>query len=231
MHKLASAALVTAAVSGVGALVVTASRTDAHAVTPGAHSTSASNTSPSEHAAGSLYNIMEKLHGKPTLSLRHFFAGVSAAAGGDSNDCAAVGDHLAELQDDATHGPDHRPEHADHETCSGQYQAICEQESWSAERRSCVIAAGDLINAHLCAGQVPQNDAPADVPANLACKVLGPHVASTLQAAGFHQDVADLGDQIEAACDVGKWSLDVRQCFADAATIDALKACIHVADE
>lgn len=229
MHKLASLALVTVAGSGVTALVVTASRTDAHAVTPAtAHSSTASKASTSEHA-GSLCNIMEKLHGKKPTSLQHFF--VTASAGGDNNDCAAVGDHLADLQDDATHGPDHRSDDDSHETCSSTYASICTSEVWSAERRSCVIAAGDLINAHLCAGQVPQADAPANIPANLACSVLGPHIASTLQAGGFHEDVADLGDQVAAACDVGKWPLETRTCFADATTIDALKSCIHVADE
>ena len=240
MHKLASAALVTAAVSGVGALVVTASRTDAHAVT---HSRAASKTSSStsDHAAGALCNLMEKLHGghAKTPSLHQWFA-APASAGADNNDCAAVGDHLADLQDDATHGPEHRADEESHETCSGQYKAICESENWSADRRSCVVAAGDLINAHLCAGQVPQNggpqndgpqtEEPANIPANLACSVLGPHVASTLQAGGFHEDVADLGDQVAAACEVGKWPLDLRQCFADATAIDALKACIHVVD-
>lgn len=230
MHKLASIALVTVAGSGVTALVVTASRTDAHAVTPTAHPSTTSNASTSDHA-GSLCNILEKLHARKPTSLQHFFAGASAPPSGDSNDCAAVGDHLADLQDDATHGPDHRPEPESHETCSSTYTAICESESWSADRRSCVIAAGDLINAHLCAGQVPHDDAPEDIPANLACSVLGPQVAATLQAGGFHDDVADLGEQIAAACDVGKWQLELRTCFGDATTIDTLKACIHVADE
>ena len=230
MHKLASLALLTTAIGGVTALVVTASRTDAHAVSSPTAKSSPVAEQPAAHA-GSLCDVMEKLHqGKTPRSLHHFFSGEQHAAV-DANSCAAVGDYLAELQDDATHGPDHRPDDASHETCSSQYAAICESESWTAERRSCVLAAGDLINAHLCAGQVPHDDAPVDVPANLACSVLGPHVASTLQAGGFHEDVADLGDQVTAACDVGKWPLELRTCFADAAAIDALKACIHVADE
>jgi RNA polymerase sigma factor (sigma-70 family) len=212
---------------------VTASRTDAHAVTPAAHVTSASNTKTTDHA-GSLCNIMEKLHAQKPSAWQHFFR-VAAAPAGENNDCTAVGEHLADLQDDATHGPDHRPEEAAHETCSATYTALCESEGWSTERRSCVVAAGDLINAHLCAGQVPQADAPANaptnLPANLACSVLGPQVASILHAGGFHEDVADLGGQIEAACEVGKWPVEVRTCFADAQTIDALEACIHVEGE
>jgi hypothetical protein len=56
--------------------------------------------------------------------------------------------------------------------------------------------------------------------------VLGTQVAATLQAAGMHQDVADLLDQIAAACDAGDWTLELRGCLADATTLDALETCI-----
>jgi hypothetical protein len=89
------------------------------------------------------------------------------------------------------------------------------------------VAAGDLINAHLCAGQVPSEPAPSAVPPSLACAVIGPQIAATLQAGGFHEDVTDLPQQLEAACEVGNWSIELRTCFAGTTSIDALKACIH----
>ncbi|HUS33451.1 MAG TPA: hypothetical protein VMZ53_33345, partial [Kofleriaceae bacterium] len=112
----------------------------------------------------------------------------------------------------------------------GQYTSMCESESWSPERRSCILGAGDLINAHLCAGHVaPSDTTPAVIPANLACGVVGPTIATTLQSAGFHDDVADLGDQIAAACEVGNWTIDLRTCLGEAVSVDALKECIaHV---
>lgn len=47
-----------------------------------------------------------------------------------------------------------------------------------------------------------------------------------VKAAGMHTDVADLPQQIEAACDLGGWSIELRNCFVAATTIDALQSCM-----
>ncbi len=232
MHKLAIAALVTATLGGTGAVVVTATRTDAHAAPPTttdehAHAAPGAKTAAGGHAAhgGSLCDLVSQLQ-KHATARAPLVERLGLPANAESSDCAAVGRHLADLQADATHGPDRRPDEASAETCRSQYATICESESWSAERRACTLAAGDLINAHLCAGQVSSEPASGPIPSNLSCAVLGPQIAATLQAAGMHEDVTDLPQQIEAACNVGTWSMDVRTCFANATTLDALEGCI-----
>lgn len=40
----------------------------------------------------------------------------------------------------------------------------------------------------------------------------------------------DITQQVEAACEMGSWSLELRQCFAAATNITALEACITPAD-
>ncbi|HUQ53209.1 MAG TPA: hypothetical protein VM692_13370 [Gammaproteobacteria bacterium] len=232
MHKLAIAALATATVGGAATVVVVAaSRNDAHADT---HTTVSRATAHPESApphashgahGGALCDVMEKLHGHKSAASRSPLAALTATA--DANDCSAVGEHLADLQADATHGPNSRPDETSFETCSSTYAAMCESEHWSEERRACTLGAGDLINAHLCAGHVATSEQPpAAVPANLTCSVLGPQIASTIQAAGMHDDVTDLGEQIAAACDVGNWTVELRTCFSTASTVDALKTCI-----
>ena len=47
-----------------------------------------------------------------------------------------------------------------------------------------------------------------------------------IQTAGLHEDVADLPQQIQAACEVGNWTIELRTCFAAGTTTDALQACI-----
>jgi len=58
------------------------------------------------------------------------------------------------------------------------------------------------------------------VPANLrpswTCEPLAKQISAISQSAGCHADVADLPQQIEAACEMGTWSLELRQCFAAA---------------
>ena len=224
VHKLAIAAAVTATLGGAAALVVTTTHNDAHAephaaaARGSAHDEPAATTKTATAAhgghSGSLCDIMAKVQ-THAPSLPSLIAGGDSATTAESNDCAAVGRHLAELQADATHGPNHRPDETSFETCGSQYTSICDSEGWSAERRNCTLAAGDLINAHLCAGQVSSDPAPTSVPANLSCAILGPHIATTLQAAGMHADVTDLPQQIEAACDMGTWSIEPPHVFRD----------------
>jgi hypothetical protein len=236
MHKLAIAAALTATVGGAGALALTSTRNDAHAETLRAavrgvaHEERAGKTTTTAHGGhGSLCDIMAKLQARassPPSSLPSLIASGRSATAAESNDCVAVGRHLAELQADVTHGPNHRPDDASSDTCSSQYASTCESEAWSLARRNCVLGAGDLINAHLCADQVTNAQAPSSVPANLSCPVIAPQIAAVLQAAGMHDDVTDLPQQIEAACDVGTWSIELRSCFTAASSVDALKACI-----
>lgn len=234
MHKLALAAVVTASVGGAGFLVVTAARGSAHAqpsaaperTTSGAGAAAATYTPATGHAAK---RTRAYPHGAPALSAL-VGGGTAGANERASSDCAAVGRYLAELQADTTHGPTDRPDEATHENCAAHYTSQCESEGWSAQRRSCALAAADLINAHLCAGAVtaPPAEKPASIPATLTCAVLGTQIATAAQAAGFHADVADLPQQVEAACEMGGWSIELRQCFAAAGSIDALQACMGI---
>jgi RNA polymerase sigma factor (sigma-70 family) len=237
MHKLAIAAIVTATVGGGVALIVTASRGDAHARTPSASSAEAAREAPtagSTKAAaadshGALCDLVERMQQRaPSLAHGGGAAAGAVAASAEANDCATVGAHLAELEGDTTHGPDDRPDEATCAQCAAHYSALCEAEGWSAERRTCTLAAGDLINAHLCAGGVPTTAAaqPSALPASLTCAVLGPHLAGVAQGAGMHSDVPDMGEQVAAACELANWPVELRTCFAAATTVDALKGCI-----
>ena len=117
---------------------------------------------------------------------------------------------------------------ADGETCAGYYAAQCASGDWSAERRACVLAAADLLNAHLC-GNAPApapTENPPAIPPALACPVLGAHLATIMQGAGMHEDVPDMNEQIAAACEIGAWSVDLRECFSAATSVTALTTCI-----
>ena len=219
MHKLAIAAAAVATVTAGGIVVATTARSgDAHA---SSHETSAT---PAANPHG----------GKPTLACAHSAAAapslpsllapnkkrVMATATVPHTDCSVVGDHLADLEAGTGHTGD------DHARCATDYASICASEDWSLDRRLCVLAADDLINAHLCASkQTTAQD--GDIPATLACSVIAPHLAPIVQGAGLYADVADFAQQIESACDNGSWSLGLRQCFADAQSIDELHACIQ----
>lgn len=140
----------------------------------------------------------------------------------------SIGRHLAELEADTTHGPDHRPDEATCEQCAGHYIAQCENQGWTAERRACSAAASDLINAHLCAGGASQTtgNAAADIPPTLSCTALGQHIATTIQSAGLYPDVTDMHAQVTAACELGGWPIELRQCFVAGNSIAALQACV-----
>jgi len=47
----------------------------------------------------------------------------------------------------------------------------------------------------------------------------------------MHADVTDLDQQIVAACDMGGWPLELRQCFGAANSVDTLKGCVGAAHE
>ena len=240
MHKLAIATVATASLAGAGFLVVTAVRGSAHAQTPTAHATAggapaAAPTTATRAAAHGANHAgcapsLSALLGRVTATAN---ANASANAGETtSGDCAAVGRYLADLEADATHGPDARPDDATQTACATYYIAQCEREGWSAERRSCTLAAADLINAHLCAGNVATvapASLPTTIPAALTCDALATELATKLQAAGLFGDAPDLPQQLEAACDSGSWSLELRQCFAAGSDIQALHACIQPA--
>jgi RNA polymerase sigma factor (sigma-70 family) len=237
MHKLTIAAVVTATLGGAGLLAIPAARRSAHA-----------NTAPraisGEHVRDSVAAASQKAApaAAPACDAwKHLFAAPEHAPGADgaatttsavagaegSNDCATVGRHLAELEGDVTHGPTHRPDEATCALCASHYSRQCENDQWSAERRSCALAAGDLMNAHLCAGGAPaQSGTTDDVPPNLTCAILATHIATTVQSAGHFADVTDMPTQLEAACSMGNWPLVLRQCFAAASTTDALQECV-----
>ena len=236
MHKLAIAAAVTVAIGGVTAAGVVAATRDgnAHAGTTAATTapTTTSATAARAPAAGGAHScdLLAALAQRTKQPARAAGAAAADAPGIAANaappDCEAVGRHLADLEADMTHGPDDRPDETTGETCAGYYTAQCASEDWSAERRACALAAADLVNAHLCADAPAPAEAPPAIPPALACPVLGEHLASVTRSAGMYVDVTDMHDQIAAACELGAWSLDLRQCFAAATTLDAVKTCI-----
>lgn len=237
MHKLAIAAAVTATLGAGTAVVISATHNDAHAdphapaARSSAHDQRAAKAASAHDSHGAaLCDLMASMQQRKAPALAPLLDNGGSVATADATDCAAVARHLADLEADATHGPNSRPDETSLETCGAQYASRCESENWSTERRTCTLAAGDLINAHLCAGQISSDQAPTSVPANLACAVIGPQIAATLQAAGYHEDMPDLAQQLTSACDMGTWSIELRTCFASATTVDALQVCITPAE-
>ena len=233
MHKLAIAATVAATLGGAGIIVAT---TGDAAVRPGATPLSAPSASSSTKAAApaahehcdlaSHLKAATRAAATPSLvSPTTTSSTTSTASNGAPPDCTTLGRHLAELEADTTHGAEHRPDEATCDLCASHYVKQCESEGWTAERRACAMAAGDLINAHLCAGNVPKTQ-PTNIPASLSCATLSAHIASTVQSAGIYADVKDMPQQIDAACEMGGWPITLRQCFASASTVPALQACI-----
>jgi len=145
----------------------------------------------------------------------------ATAAAFPSTDCAAVGQHLADLE--AATGE----QRGDESRCASDYTSLCEAANWPLDRRLCVLGADDLLNAHLCAfDQTASQQKDEQIPPALACSAIAPHIAPIVQNAGMYADVPDFAQQIEAACDSGTWTVALRQCFANAQTVDALHACI-----
>ena len=222
MHKLAIAAVVTAAVGGGGVLVATTTQGDAHARPASSSGERTRTTAPhADHAS----TARTAGRGAPPSVPASTWTGANAAS---QNDCAAVARHMTELEADTTHGPDQRPDDATCAKCVEHYTAQCLREAWTVERRNCSLAAPDLINAFLCAGTVPRAPSPpANIPNELSCAVLGPHLGAMAHAAGMYTYVPDLPKQIESACETGAWTLALRQCFVAAATVDAAQACLQ----
>jgi RNA polymerase sigma factor (sigma-70 family) len=226
MHKLAIAATLAAVATGGTIAVVTATRTsdaEASATHPAAAPSSA--TAPTGHmhhamhGGGTSCAHAAEIPALPAL-LKPRHQQRAAIAG--STDCTTVGNHLADLEGQTGTGNDPA-------RCAADYAAICEREAWPLERRTCALAADDLLNAHLCAfGQQPTSDA-ADIPPALACSVIAPHITPIVQGAGFYTDVPDLAAQIEDACEAGSWSVSLRQCFGAAQDIEALHGCLQPA--
>jgi RNA polymerase sigma factor (sigma-70 family) len=223
MHKLPIAAALAALAAAGGIAVVVATRSaPAEASASQAHASATAGPAAPTHTAQTTAGSFGCMHpaaatppSLPALLQPH----KARAAIVGATDCTAVGNHLAALEPART---DHPPER-----CAADYAALCTSEGWSLERRTCALAADDVMNAHLCAfaQQTPPDD--AEIPASLACSVIAPHIAPIAQRAGFYADVPDFAQQIEDACDAGSWSLALRQCFAAAANIDALHACLQ----
>jgi len=221
MHKLAIAATVTAvATAGTIGVVVATRGGDAHASASAATTsttelardhTSPAHASSAAHRAGAMPSFAELL-GKRR-------ARTTAAAISTATDCSSVGKHLADLA--AATGRESDPAR-----CAKDFTSICETEGWSLTQRACVIAADDLLNAHLCA-HAQSSTPPTDIPPTLTCSAIGSHVAPIVQAAGMYSDVPDLAAQVESACDTGAWSLALRQCFVAAQAVDELHGCMQ----
>jgi RNA polymerase sigma factor (sigma-70 family) len=222
MYKLPLVASIAALAAVGGVAVVTTARSHAAEASPSPHESAPpavadhAQRTPRAPAPGSTHSAAAA----PALpALLHSHRTHATAAG--PSDCTTVGNHLADLES-ATGA------HGDAARCAADYTAACEREGWSIDRRACVVAADDVINAQLCAVEL-SDGAPDDavIPASLACSVIAPHITPIVQGAGYYTDVPDFAQQVEDACDTGAWSLAFRQCVAAAATWDALHACIQ----
>ncbi|MGE5182572.1 MAG: RNA polymerase sigma factor [Acidobacteriota bacterium] len=231
MHKLALAAAVVSTVTGGGLLVHDAIRgREAHASSPPPRATAAttgatpSNPAPAAASGrGTTASAPAPARARVVPSLPSALVGLHAGA---STDCAAVGRHMMELENDL-HAPDELAPEASSEQCERHYATICDAESWPLKRRLCVLAAGDLLNAHLCASDEPTAQTTADIPPALACDTLAAHMAPIVQGAGLYVGVSEFTTQIESACEVGAWSIGLRQCFAAAHALDGLASCVE----
>ena len=226
MNKLGIAAAVTAAIGGV--VLIVALPSDGRAARTSAPSksevaTPTTRAGDTETAAKPSTPFCLDHLGSFSAPKAPSLATSTTTAGATANDCATVGRHLAELEGDATHGPDHRPDDATCEACASVYTQRCETESWSAERRTCSLAAADMFNAHLCANPTATTPNPSNIPDALSCANLATHVTSTVKHEGM--DMPDLTQQIESACSLGNWSLELRQCLSGATDVVALQAC------
>jgi RNA polymerase sigma factor (sigma-70 family) len=224
MNKLNIAAAVTAAVGGVVLIVAVpsdggAANTKSRALA-GATATEKSVAAKTTHESSRscATDMMRSLSAPKAPSLT-----ATSTSATTTNDCVTVGRHLAELEGDATHGPDHRPDEATCDACATVYTQRCESERWSAERRNCSLAAADMFNAHLCASPTATTPNPTNFPESLSCATLGKHVTTTAKAAGM--DMPDLQQQIESACSLGSWSLELRQCIAAGTDVPSMQAC------
>ena len=229
MSKIAIATVCAVAAGGIAVVAAT---------TIGGTTTAHAKSEPTEAAAKSaspscIADYLKKATSgapaaKSAFHAPHASPALAASASSEQpTDCNAVGRHLAELEADATHGPTNRPDEATCEKCALHYSTACESQGWSAERRACTLAAGDLLNAHLCAGAAPQASAPTgELAPALQCTTLGAHIADVVHAAGLFPDVTDMNQQVDSACQLGSWPLELRQCFAAGTTVDALQACI-----
>jgi RNA polymerase sigma factor (sigma-70 family) len=225
MHKLAIAGTLAALAAGGTVAAVTATRaTHAHAssslATPAAPP-QAPSAAPAQHAAEAscAHHAAAAAAAPPALpALLHPHRAHHAVA----TDCAAVGNHLAELERIANTGNDLA-------RCAADYAGACESQGWSLERRTCAVTAEDLMNAHLCAFAGTATGSDEAIPPSLACPVIAQHITPIVQSAGFYHDVPDFAQQVEDACDDGAWSIALRQCFVAAKDVDALHACLQPA--
>ena len=229
MNKLAICAAITATVGGVALIVALPSDGgNAHAKATPSVATATERApiaarSASDHAAPPCATDMMRFLGARSAPSLTSSSSTTPGAAATANDCTTVGRHLAELEGDATHGPDHRPDEATCEACANIYTTQCESGAWTAERRNCTLAAADMFNAHLCASPTATTENPSNIPAALSCATLGTHITDTVKAAGM--DMPDLLQQIESACTLGSWSLELRQCLAAATDVVGLQAC------
>jgi len=224
MHKLAiaAAAAATATLAAGGIVIATTARSgnaqassDGHATPSGETQHSAALAHHAGVAAACGHHAASAPPSLPALLAPHR---PRTAAAFPVNDCAAVGQHLADLESATGQEPGER--------CASDYASLCEAASWPLDRRLCVLAADDLLNAHLCA--FDQNTPPKDeqIPPALACSAIATHIAPIVQNAGLYADVPDFAQQVETACDTGTWSVALRECFVAAQAIDDLHACI-----
>jgi hypothetical protein len=228
MHKLAIAATVAATLTAGGIVVIatTARSGDARASAP---------ADPNAQAPGARDTGTKHGHGRASSaiagaqpgSLQALFAAkprahaTATATARVVGDCNAVGQHLADLEGETGH------DSKEPARCASDYAALCNAESWSVGRRSCALAADDLLNAHLCAFETLTTSADEVVPPELACATIAAHMTPIVQSAGLYADVSDFAQQVESACDAGNWSVALRHCFASGQSVDDLHGCIQ----
>jgi RNA polymerase sigma factor (sigma-70 family) len=179
MHKLAIAATAVATLTAGGVVIATTARsTDARASAPNqeAGPTPASKTADSKHQGHGCGLAIASA--RPSLPAVFGAKQKHATAAFATNDCGAVGRHLADLEGATGHDQN------DPSRCASDYTSICESESWSVERRNCALAADDLLNAHLCAFETGSPD--EVIPPALACATIASHITPIVQNAGLY---------------------------------------------
>ncbi len=237
--------LAAATLGGAGLLVATSTNRDVAHAAP-APRTALDATAAATHTAtaskhteacapswGSLRSSMSSLLRRAEPSLAASSTDVAQAREG-TPDCSAVARHLADLDADSTHGPAERPGEDDCQHCINHYLTECTTQQWSPERRACMVAASDIINARVTCARADLATDPAaapslaaEIPARLACSAIATHAVSILQAHGLYVGIPDMPAQVASACDAGSWSLEIRDCLVRATTPDDLHACIE----
>lgn len=250
--KIGAAFIVAGAITGT-ALVVQRSRAEpapsrdsstkeSSAVGPAsfAHGTSPSNGSSALRAGSSAATAARAASERP---------GNAAALA-----CNTIARHIADLgmqaQPDIAHLS---PEQIalDIQKITAQVESACETQNWSVDYRACIAAATEAYTIGVeCARFGPAESAPPATAqpqpkytgTDISCASVGKHAVPLMQpdqaalekldpkareqmVAAFERARITMPDQVEAACDQGRWSEARRRCTLAATTMSEFAGC------